>query len=410
MSSELGRRIAFTLGALLIYRIGTYIPLPGIDPTSWEQFFTQAGGILGMFNMFSGGGIRRLAIFALGILPYMTAAVLLQMMTIASSKLRALSQQGYRGRKKIIAYTRYLTIVLVAFQAYGIAIGLEGMHVVTDPGLLFELSTVLTLTGGTLLLIWLADQITVRGFGNGLVLILATGIVASLPSAIVTTLELNRVGALPTNLILAVVVIMVAFVAVIASVEGARRQIFVDYPKRDIGGRIAPAVSAPLSLKLNNAGIIPPLVASWLLLLPAAAVTSFGATGSLGRAIVDQLKHGRPLFMALYAALIVVFTLFYTAFLLDPEAVSKKLNAYGGTVRGIAPGQPTAIYFDDAVSRVTLVGGLYLAIVCLIPEMMISYAAVPFYFGGTSLLFVVCAALDIAAQYKQQVQLQRGGY
>jgi preprotein translocase subunit SecY len=413
MSLELGRRIAFTLGALLVYRIGTHIPLPGIDIAVWMKIFgAKSGGVLDMFDLSAGGSVRRLAIFALGILPYITAAVLLQLAALGSSRLRALRNQGYRGRKTILAYTRTLTLALAAFQAYGIAVALESVDgVVVDPGLLFKLSTVFTLTAGTMLLVWLADQITARGIGNGIALILAVGLVTELPFALVSEFaNVNRATVSP-DMIAGAAILAAAITALIAFVEGARRRIPVEFPKREVGGRAVENLSAPLALKLNNAGLIPTLLASWFIVLPAAAVSfGLGSHSGWGSAILQQLGHGRPLFMILYAALIVLFTLFYTAFLIDPEKASETLKMLGGAVRGVEPGEPTAAYFDYVLSRITLVGAIYLAFVFIIPELLIVYFGVPFYLGGQSLLIVVCAVMDIGAQFKQEAELKRGGY
>ncbi len=410
MNLELGRRIAFTLGALLVFRLGSYIPLPGIDMANLSRSLNpSSSGLLGMFKLFSAGGFRRITIFELGIYPYIIAAILLQVIMIGSSRLRALNKQGERGRRKIVAYTRYLTVALVAFQAYGIAIELERSPGVIIPGPLFELSTVLTLSAGTLLLVWLAEQITARGIGNGLVLILAAGVLGHVPANFAELLELGSLGVLPPNFVLVEIVVMVGLTAMIAFVEGARRNILLDYPKREIGGRIVEAVSAPLPLKLNNAGIIPIVLANWLIALPVSVMSIVLAPGSFGGAnvFVAQLQHGRALFMVLNAALIILFTLFYAAFLLDPETASEKLKTLGGAVRAVAPGEATASYFDGVMSRIALVGGLYLASVFLIPELLVAFFHLPFYFRGESLLFAVCATLDIVAELKQSVQFRQ---
>jgi preprotein translocase subunit SecY len=412
MSRELARRIAITLGALLVYRIGTYIPLPGIDVSVWMQIFgAKAGGILGLFNMSSGGGVRRLAVFTLGIAPYVFAAVLLQLVAIGSSRLRALSRQGDRGGRKIVAYTRSLTVALAVFQAYGIAVALEGVdRLVADPGLLFRLTTVITLTAGTMLLVWLSEQITARGIGNGIALILAVGFVVELPAAVAAAFAHVRQGTLSLDMIVAASILAAVITAVIAFVEGARRRILIEYPKREIGGRMVESRSVPLPLKLNNAGVIPTILATWFIFLPVAAASfALGPGPGWRHAILDQLGHGRPMFMIIYGALIVAFTLFYTAFLLDPENASETLKKHGGAVRGIAPGEPTATYIDTVLSRITLVGAVYLALVFIIPELLIVYFGVPFYLGGASLLIVVCAIMDIGAQVKQEAQMKLGG-
>ncbi len=369
-ADELKKRIWFTVGALLVYRLGTYIPLPGIDPNAWEQIFnTQSGGILGMFNMFSGGGIHRMAIFALNIMPYISASIIIQLMTTVSPTLEALKKEGEAGRKIMNQYTRYLTVVLAAFQAYGIGVGLQGTgSVVSSPGVFFLMSTTITLAGGTMFLMWLGEQITSRGIGNGISLIILSGIVAQLPSAIAGTLELGRQGALSTGLILAVIVMAVAVIAFIVFVERAQRRLLIQYPKRQVGNRMFEGQSSHLPLKLNTSGVIPPIFASSLLLLPTT-VANFNAG-----------------------------QFFYTAVVFNPTETAENLKKHGGFVPGIRPGERTAEYIDYVLSRITVLGALYLAIVCLIPEMLISYAAVPFYFGGTSLLIVVSVTMDTVAQ------------
>src|ERR1700755_2576200 len=367
-ADELKKRIWFTLGALLVYRLGTYIPLPGIDPNIWEQVFrSQAGGILGMFNMFAGGGIHRMAIFALNIMPYISASIIIQLLTTVSPQLEALKKEGEAGRKTLNQYTRYLTVILAAFQSYGIAVGLEGAgNVVTDPGLFFRLSTAITLTGGTMFLMWLGEQITSRGIGNGISLIILSGIVAELPSALVGFFELGRQGALSTGLILVVIVMAVVVIAFIVFMERAQRRLLIQYPKRQVGNRMFEGQSSHLPLKLNTSGVIPPIFASSLLLL--------------------------------YVGFIVFFAFFYTAIVFNPTETADNLKKHGGFIPGIRPGERTAEYIDYVLSRITVVGAGYLAIVCLIPEILISYAAVPFYFGGTSLLIVVSVTMDTVAQ------------
>jgi preprotein translocase subunit SecY len=401
-AEELKKRIWFTLGALLVYRLGTYIPLPGIDPSAWEQIFrTQAGGILGMFNMFAGGGINRMAIFALNIMPYISASIIIQLMTTVSPTLEALKKEGEAGRKTINQYTRYLTVVLAAFQAYGISVGLEGAgNVVSDPGLFFRLSTVITLTGGTMFLMWLGEQITARGIGNGISLIILAGIVAELPSAIAGTLELGRQGALSTGLILIILVMSVVVIAFIVFMERAQRRLLIQYPKRQVGNRMFEGQSSHLPLKLNTSGVIPPIFASSLLLLPTTVANFNAGSGSPEwlTTITTQLGQGRPLFVILYLSLIVFFAFFYTAIVFNPTETADNLKKHGGFIPGIRPGERTAEYIDYVLSRITVVGAAYLAIVCLIPEILISYASVPFYFGGTSLLIVVSVTMDTVAQ------------
>jgi len=400
-ADELKKRIWFTLGALIVYRFGTYIPLPGIDPSAWDQIFrSQAGGILGMFNMFAGGGIQRMAIFALNIMPYISASIIIQLMTTVSPTLEALKKEGESGRKVINQYTRYLTVVLAMFQAYGIAIGLEGAgNVISDPGWFFRIATVISLTGGTMFLMWLGEQITARGIGNGISLIIMAGIVAELPSAIAGTLELGRQGALSTGLILVVLVMAVVVIAFIVFMERAQRRLLIQYPKRQVGNRMFEGQSSHLPLKLNTSGVIPPIFASSLLLLPTT-VANFNAGEGPGwlQWVVTNFSHGRPLFLISYIALIVFFAFFYTAIVFNPTETADNLKKHGGFIPGIRPGERTAEYIDYVLTRITAVGALYLAIVCLIPEILISYAAVPFYFGGTSLLIVVSVTMDTVAQ------------
>jgi preprotein translocase subunit SecY len=400
-ADELKKRIWFTLGALVVYRLGTYIPLPGIDPNVWEQVFkSQAGGILGVFNMFSGGGINRMAVFALNIMPYISASIIIQLLQTVSPQLEALKKEGEAGRKIINQYTRYLTVVLAAFQAYGIAVGLQGAgNVVANPGYFFLLSTAVTLTGGTMFLMWLGEQVTSRGIGNGISLIIMAGIVAELPSAIANTLELGRQGALSTVVILAILIMAVVVIAVIVFVERAQRRLLIQYPKRQVGNRMFEGQSSHLPLKLNTSGVIPPIFASSLLLLPTT-IASFnaGKGPEWFQWLNTQLGHGRPLFLFLYLALIVFFTFFYTAIVFNPTETADNLKKHGGFIPGIRPGERTAEYIDYVLSRITVVGAIYLAAVCLVPEILISYAAVPFYLGGTSLLIVVSVTMDTVAQ------------
>jgi preprotein translocase subunit SecY len=400
-AQELKARIWFTLGALLVYRLGTYIPLPGIDPTAWEQIFrTQSGGILGMFNMFSGGGIHRMAIFALNIMPYISASIIIQLMTTVSKQLEQLKKEGESGRKLMNQYTRYLTVVLAAFQAYGIAVGLESAgQAVTDPGVFFRLSTVITLTGGTVFLMWLGEQVTSRGIGNGISLIILAGIVAELPTALYNMLELGRQGALSTGLILVVIVMAVAVIMFIVFMERAQRRLLIQYPKRQVGNRMFEGQSSHLPLKLNTSGVIPPIFASSLLLLPTTVANlNAGQLPDWLTWITTQLSHGRPLFLVLYVGLILFFAFFYTAVVFNPTETAENLKKHGGFIPGIRPGERTAEYIDYVLSRITVVGAAYLALVCLIPEILISYASVPFYFGGTSLLIVVSVTMDTVAQ------------
>jgi len=400
-AEELKKRLWFTLGTLLVYRFGTYIPLPGIDPSARDQIFrSQAGGILGMFNMFSGGGIHRMAIFALNIMPYISASIIIQLLTTVSPTLEALKKEGERCRKIMNQYTRYLTVVLAAFQSYGIAIGLEGVgHVVTQPGWFFRILTAITLTGGTIFLVWLGEQITARGIGNGISLIIMSGIIAELPSAIAGALELGRQGALSTGLILAVLTMVVAVIGFIVFMERAQRRLLIQYPRRQVDNRAFESQSSHLPLKLNTSGVIPPIFASSLILLPTTIANFNAGQGpAWPSTITDQLGHGRPLFMIPYIALIVFFAFFYTAIVFNPTETAENLKKHGGFIPGIRPGERTAEYIDYVLTRITVLGAANLAFVSLVPEILISYAAVPFYFGGTSLLIVVSVTMDTVAQ------------
>jgi preprotein translocase subunit SecY len=404
-ATELKSRIWFTLGALVIYLLGTYIPIPGIDPAILQDVFSRnAGGILGMFDMFSGGALGRMTIFALNIMPYISASIIIQLLTAVSPTLEALKKEGESGRKKLNQYTRLGTVLLAAVQSYGIAVGLEGMHAgaqsaVLDPGLFFRLVTVVTLVCGTVFLMWLGEQITARGVGNGISLIIMAGIVANLPHALASTLELGRTGAISTVFIIIFLVMSVAVVAFIVFMERAQRRILVQYPKRQMGNKMFGGDSSHLPLKINTSGVIPPIFASSLLLLPAT-VANFEANGQFGwiSEITAYLAHGRPLYMALYVGLIVFFCFFYTAIVFNPEETADNLRKYGGFIPGIRPGKNTADYLDYILTRLTVVGAAYLSAVCILPEILISEYSVPFYFGGTSLLIVVSVTMDTVAQ------------
>jgi len=400
-AEELKKRIWFTMGALLVYRFGTYIPLPGIDPAAWDQIFqSQAGGILGMFNMFSGGGIHRMAIFALNIMPYISASIIIQLLTTVSPTLEQLKKEGEQGRKVMNQYTRYLTVLLSIFQSYGIAIGLEGAgNAVSDPGLLFRISTVITLTGGTIFLMWLGEQITQRGIGNGISLIIMCGIVAQVPAALAQAFELGRQGALSTGLLLSIMVMAVVVIAFIVFMERAQRRLLIQYPKRQVGNRMFEGQTSHLPLKLNTSGVIPPIFASSLLLLPTTVANFNAGQGPEWLQImVTQLGHGRPVFLLLYVGLIVFFAFFYTAIVFNPTETADNLKKHGGFIPGIRPGERTAEYIDYVLSRITCIGAVYLALVCLLPEIILGYAPGMFYFGGTSLLIVVSVTMDTVAQ------------
>jgi preprotein translocase subunit SecY len=405
-ATELKSRIWFTLGALVVYRLGTYIPLPGIDPAILHDIFSHnAGGILGMFDMFSGGALGRMSIFALNIMPYISASIIIQLLTTVSPTLEALKKEGEAGRKKINQYTRYGTVLLAAVQAYGIATATEGMRIgaqsaVIDPGLFFRLTTTVTLAGGTVFLMWLGEQITARGIGNGISLIIMAGIVANLPHALAATLELGRTGALSPIFIILFLLISVAVVAFIVFMERAQRRILVQYPKRQVGNRMFGGEASHLPLKINTSGVIPPIFASSLLLIPVT-IAGFAASGQdmgwLGT-ITGFLAHGRPAYIILYVALIVFFCFFYTAIVFNPQETADNLRKYGGFIPGIRPGKNTADHLDYVLTRLTVVGAGYLAAVCILPEILISQYSVPFYFGGTSLLIVVSVTMDTVAQ------------
>jgi preprotein translocase subunit SecY len=401
-AEELKKRIWFTLGALVVYRLGTYIPMPGINPDALAETFKQAqGGILGMFNMFSGGAVGRLAIFALNIMPYISASIIIQLLTSLSPQLEALKKEGEAGRKVLNQYTRYLTLLLAVFQAYGIAVGLEASSgsLVLQPGWFFRISTVITLTGGTLFLMWLGEQITSRGIGNGSSLIIFAGIVANLPTAFTNMLDLGRQGAISTGLIMGVIVMVAAVVAFCVFMERAQRRLLINYPKRQSGNRVYEAQTSFLPLKLNTSGVIPPIFASSLLLLlpTIASFAQNNGTGFLGL-VSTYLGHGRPLYMILYAVMIVFFAFFYTAIVFNPQETADNLRKHGGIILGIRPGERTAAYIDTILTRITVIGAAYLAIICLIPEILVSEASIPYYFGGTSLLIVVSVTMDTVAQ------------
>jgi preprotein translocase subunit SecY len=413
-AEDLKKRLWFTLGALLVYRLGTFIPLPGINAAAFaEAFKAQSSGILGMFNMFAGGAVERLAIFALNIMPYISASIIIQIMTSVSPKLEALKKEGESGRKQINQYTRYLTVVLAALQAYGIAIGLEGSSsgaagaIVKDPGWFFRFSTVITLVGGTMFLMWLGEQITQRGVGNGISLIIFAGIVAGLPAALAGLFELARAGSISTPLLFGLIILMLSVVAAVVFIERAQRRLLIQYPKRQVGNRMTQGESSHLPLKLNSAGVIPPIFASSLLLLPITAAQFMGSGGGEGsewlNAIVASLGMGQPLHMLLTAALIIFFAFFYTALVFNPKETADNLRKYGGFLPGIRPGEKTAEYIDYVLTRITFVGALYLAAVCVLPEFLVSYAALPFYFGGTSLLIAVSVTMDTVAQIQSHL-------
>ncbi|MDA0220110.1 MAG: preprotein translocase subunit SecY [Proteobacteria bacterium] len=409
-ATELKKRLWFTLGALVVYRLGTYIPIPGIDAAILNDIFQQqAGGILGMFNMFSGGALERMTIFALNVMPYISASIIIQLMTTVSPQLEQLKKEGESGRKKMNQYTRYLTVLLCLVQGYGIAVGLESMtgstgSAVMDPGVFFRFTTVITLLGGTMFLLWLGEQITQRGVGNGISLIIFAGIVANLPSAIGQALELGRTGAMSPIFIMALLLGAIGIIAVIVFMERAQRRLIVQYPKRQVGNKMFGGESSHLPLKLNTAGVIPPIFASSILLMPAT-LASFNASGGPVwlQDVQIWLGHGQPLYMALFASAIIFFCFFYTAVVFNPVDTADNLKKHGGFIPGIRPGKNTADYLDYVLTRITVIGAIYLTLVCLIPEALISWAAVPFYLGGTSLLICVTVTMDTVAQIQSHL-------
>ncbi len=424
-AEELKRRIWFTLGALLVFRLGTFIPIPGIDPVAFAETFKQnSTGILGMFNMFAGGAIERMAIFALNIMPYISASIIMQLMGSIDKRLEALKKEGEQGRKQINQYTRYLTVIIATAQAYGIAISLEASRssigsIVIDPGWFFRLSTVITLVGGTMFLMWLGEQITARGVGNGSSLIIFAGIVAGMPQAIMQLLEMGRTQTLSPFVIIFLLVLMLATVAAIVFFERAQRRLPIQYPKRQVGNRMTQGDSSHLPLKLNSSGVIPPIFASSLLLLPITAAQFSGGQGLtwlndvLPRSVaywipewagvIAALGRGQPMHILIYVAFIVFFAFFYTAVVFNPNETADNLRKYGGFILGRRPGAETAKYIDYVLTRITVVGAIYLAVVCVLPELLTVYWAVPFYFGGTSLLIAVSVTMDTVSQVQSHL-------
>jgi preprotein translocase subunit SecY len=412
-ATELKKRIWFTLGALLVYRIGTYIPVPGVDATVLGQMLAQhgGGGILGMFDMFSGGALGRMTVFALNIMPYISASIIVQLMSAAIPSLETLKKEGESGRKKLNQYQRYLTVVIAMFQSYGIAVGLESMHgtygaaAVVDPGAFFRLSCVVTLVGGTMFLMWIGEQITARGIGNGTSLIIFAGIVANLPHALASLLDLGWTGALSPVFIVAFLLIAFAVIAFIVFMERAQRRIVVQYPKRQHGQRMFGGDSTHMPLKINTSGVIPPIFASSILLVPATIAGFSGpdAAGGWLATIGNALAHGQPAYMIAYAAMIIFFSYFYTAVVFNPQETADNLKKYGGFIPGIRPGAATADYFDWVLTRLTTIGALYLCVVCLLPEILISHYGVPFYFGGTSLMIIVSVTMDTVTQIQSHL-------
>ncbi|AZV38498.1 preprotein translocase subunit SecY [Komagataeibacter xylinus] len=410
-ATELKKRIWFTLGALIVYRIGTYIPVPGVDATVMGQLLARhQGGILGMFDMFTGGALGRMTVFALNIMPYISASIIVQLMSAAIPSLEALKKEGEGGRRKLNEYTRYLTVVIALFQAYGIAIGLENMHTeagsaVVSPGLFFIVSCVLTLVGGTMFLMWLGEQITSRGVGNGISLIIFAGIVANLPNALASLFQLGYTGALSPFFVLVFLVLAAVTIAFIVFMELAQRRVVIQYPKRQVGQRMFGGDSTHMPLKVNTAGSIPPIFASSVLLIPvtiAGFVNNSSMPGWLSF-LGQSLGQGQPLYMLFYAAMIVFFSYFYAAVTFNPQETAENLRKQGGFVPGIRPGANTAAFFDRILTRITTIGALYLVAVCLLPQILISHYNVPFYFGGTSLIIIVTVTIDTVTQVQSHL-------
>jgi len=409
---DLKKRLLFLLGALAVFRIGAHIPVPGIDPTALAELFkSQQGGILDMFNMFSGGALKRFTIFALGIMPYISSSIIMQLMTVVSPSLEALKKEGESGRRKITQYTRYGTVGLAVFQSFGIAIALEAQHgLVLDPGVAFRFTTMITLTTGTMFLMWLGEQITERGIGNGISLIIFAGIAAGLPNALASTLELQRTGAFSIPVVLFLFAMILGVTAFVCFVERGQRRIVVNYAKRQVGRKIYGGQSSHLPLKLNMSGVIPPIFASSIILFPATLGTWFGSNDRLWpwvkttlSDITNTLHPGQPVYVLLYASAIIFFCFFYTALVFNPKETAENLKKSGAFVPGIRPGEQTARYIEKITMRLTLAGAIYVTLVCLLPEFLIVWKNVPFYFGGTSLLIIVVVTMDFMSQVQAYI-------
>ena len=406
-TSELKNRILFVLGAIIVFRLGAHIPVPGIDPLELKKLFdSQSGGILGMFNMFSGGALSRFTLFALGIMPYISASIIMQLLTVVSPQLEQLKKEGEAGRRLITKYTRYGTVILAAFQALGISIALESQPgLVVDPGLAFRLTTVVTLVSGTMFLMWLGEQITERGIGNGISIIIFSGIVAGLPSALGSTLELARTGAFSIPLVFFLFAATILVTALVVFVERGQRKITVNYAKRQVGNKLYGGQTSHLPLKLNMAGVIPPIFASSIILFPATLAGWFGSSEKMLwlKDVGAAISPGQPIYIFLFAVAIVFFCFFYTALVFNPKETADNLKKGGAFVPGIRPGEQTAKYIDQIMGRLTLVGAVYITLVCLLPEFLILKFNVPFYFGGTSLLIIVVVTMDFMTQVQSHL-------
>ena len=404
-SNDLRNRILFTLFVLSVYRFGTFVPLPGIDPEQLQIMMEgNQKGLLGMFNVFAGGAIGRMAIFALGIMPYISSSIIVQLLTGVSEYFKNLKAQGEIGRQKITQITRYGTVFLAAIQGYGLSVGLESSaNLVINPGTFFKVSTVTSIVAGTIFLMWLGEQITQRGIGNGISLIIFSGIVAEIPRALVTTFELGRTGAISTTMIIAIFILLILTIMFIVFMERALRKILINYPKRQMGNKIYGGDSSHLPLKINSAGVIPAIFASALLLLPVTFSNFNISQNETFLDITSYFSQGQPLYMILYASGIIFFTFFYTSITFNPNETAENLRKYGGFIPGIRPGESTAIYIDNILTKLTTIGALYLTLVCLMPEFLIANYPIPFYLGGTSILIVVVVAIDTVTQIQTRL-------
>ncbi len=419
-SNDLRNRIVFTILILTIYRLGTFVPLPGIDPQELQILMEgNQKGLLGMFNVFAGGAVSRMAIFALGIMPYISSSIIVQLLTGTSDYFKNLKSQGEIGRKKISQITRYGTVLLATVQGYGLAVGLESSaNLVINPGVYFKVSTVTSIVAGTIFLMWLGEQITQRGIGNGISLIIFSGIVAEIPRALLTTFELGRTGAISTVMIIGLFILLIVTIMFIVYMERALRKILINYPKRQMGNKIYGGESSHLPLKINQAGVIPAIFASALLLLPVTFSNFNFSNNETFLNISSYFSQGQPLYMILYASGIIFFTFFYTSITFNPTETAENLRKYGGFIPGIRPGESTAMYIDNILTKLTTIGALYLTLVCLMPEFLIANYPIPFYLGGTSILIVVVVAIDtvtqvqtrlMSAQYEQLIKKTKFG-
>ena len=419
-NNDLRNRIIFTILILAVYRFGTFVPLPGIDPDQLKIMMEgNQKGLLGMFNVFAGGAVSRMAIFALGIMPYISSSIIVQLLTGVSDYFKNLKSQGTIGRQKITQITRYGTVLLATIQGYGLSVGLEASeNLVINPGIFFKITTVTTIVAGTIFLMWLGEQITQRGIGNGISLIIFSGIVAEIPRALVTTFELGRTGAISSTMIIFIFILLIATIMFIVFMERALRKILINYPKRQMGNKMYGGDSSHLPLKINTAGVIPAIFASAILLLPAT-LTNFNVTESDSvSTFLSFFSQGQPLYMILYASGIIFFTFFYTSLVFNPDETAENLRKYGGFVPGIRPGESTARYIEEILTRLTTIGALYLTLVCLMPEFLIANYPIPFYLGGASVLIVVVVAIDtvtqiqtrlMSAQYEQLIKKTKFG-